>query len=501
MIPDNNASSRSDTITNGSTATAAATKTTPSPPTATTTTSTTMTSSSAVADCSTKESFSLGELPLPPGWTKGFSKSQNRTYYCHAASKHTQWHFPTATEAQDPRLAKKRILEAQEAAVSATSTGTGTVSTSITSTSTVSQDDDKSRIARHAGFKTSKDVRSSDSLLGDIVGVVPKVELNIQSQKKPRWSSHDCNANNARSATSNVVDSDATCVAIIVPYRDIHATQHRAKHLQQFIPYMHEFLQKQVKKGTLVDYHIYIVEQSNDNRKFNRGKLLNIGFDIARKNKCRNPSDPKHDVFIFHDVDLLPGDDLGPSYTKFPTVPLHIARVWDRYSNNPKYFGGIVSFSESDMKRINGYPNTFWGWGGEDDEMQKRCEKLGICWDSPRKGTIQDLEGMDLKEKLTFLKNNRNWKCMVKWEALKEHDATWRTNGLADLKYSILKVESLDDAAAANCKVNDGKDTRHETRFECQGKRGRATKITVDVKLNGNHWSNEKSGMDFVWEG
>jgi N-terminal domain of galactosyltransferase len=28
--------------------------------------------------------------------------------------------------------------------------------------------------------------------------------------------------------------------------------------------------------------------------------------------------------------------------------------VWDRYSNNPKYFGGVVSFSSSDYKRING---------------------------------------------------------------------------------------------------------------------------------------------------
>jgi predicted glycosyltransferase involved in capsule biosynthesis len=43
-----------------------------------------------------------------------------------------------------------------------------------------------------------------------------------------------------------------------------------------------------------------------------------------------------------------------------------------------KYFGGVVSFSSSDYKRINGYPNTFWGWGGEDDEMQKRLERLGI---------------------------------------------------------------------------------------------------------------------------
>ena len=86
---------------------------------------------------------------------------------------------------------------------------------------------------------------------------------------------------------------------------------------------------------------------------------------------------------VLHFWDVLPGDDLGNWYTRFPRNPIHIARCWGRYSNNPKYFGGIVSFSASDMKRINGYPNTFWGWGGEDDEMQKRCEKLRIAWESP----------------------------------------------------------------------------------------------------------------------
>lgn len=45
-------------------------------------------------------------------------------------------------------------------------------------------------------------------------------------------------------------------------------------------------------------FHIFIVEQSLDGRKFNRGKLLNAGFDMARND---------YDTFIFHDVDLLPG--------------------------------------------------------------------------------------------------------------------------------------------------------------------------------------------------
>ena len=44
-------------------------------------------------------------------------------------------------------------------------------------------------------------------------------------------------------------------------------------------------------------FHIFILEQSRDGRKFNRGKLLNAGFDMS----CND-----YDVYIFHDVDLLP---------------------------------------------------------------------------------------------------------------------------------------------------------------------------------------------------
>lgn len=148
---------------------------------------------------------------------------------------------------------------------------------------------------------------------------------------------------------------DKTSVVIIVPYRDLHSSQKRAAHLKQFVPHMLDFLSRLQNQGCFLNYHIYIIEQSNDGRKFNRGKLLNIGFHAASHSK-----EQVHDVFIFHDVDLLPQDDLGEWYTQYPHTPIHIARVWDRYSNNPKYFGGVVSFSSSDFQSINGFPNNFW---------------------------------------------------------------------------------------------------------------------------------------------
>ena len=132
-----------------------------------------------------------------------------------------------------------------------------------------------------------------------------------------------------------------------------------------------------------------------------------------------------------------------------------------------------MSFSGKDYERINGYPNTFWGWGGEDDEMQLRLEKCHIQWKWPEKGTLVDLEDMTLKEKLAFLRENKSWKCMVKWEALEEHEKTWKTNGLANLDYELLRKTNLDDT-------------------------GKAVKLSVDVKLNEGHWANDKAGVDYL---
>ena len=59
-------------------------------------------------------------------------------------------------------------------------------------------------------------------------------------------------------------------IAIIVPYRD-NIIQNRKSQLIKFLTYFRSYL-----KG--FNYKIFIIEQSNDDNKFNRGKLLNIGI-------------------------------------------------------------------------------------------------------------------------------------------------------------------------------------------------------------------------------
>lgn len=201
-------------------------------------------------------------------------------------------------------------------------------------------------------------------------------------------------------------------IAIIVPYRD-NPSQNRKEHLKQFLQHFKTYLSG-------FQYKVFIIEQSDDNKKFNRGKLLNIGLGIAISKK--------YDILITHDVDLLPDNDLLPYYvTKFE-VPMHIAYRWNKY-NFKNYFGGIVSFTPKLIGKINGYPNDFWGWGGEDDSLYNRVSMTIGEIGRPNFGGIKVLDHDDTK------KENRNTK---KWENIIEDLKIWRTNGLNSLRFKVI---------------------------------------------------------------
>ena len=35
-------------------------------------------------------------------------------------------------------------------------------------------------------------------------------------------------------------------------------------------------------------------------------------------------------------------------------------------------YGGATAFTGAEYEKVNGYSNTFYGWGGEDDDMGNR---------------------------------------------------------------------------------------------------------------------------------
>ncbi|XP_055347778.1 beta-1,4-galactosyltransferase 4-like [Paramacrobiotus metropolitanus] len=143
-------------------------------------------------------------------------------------------------------------------------------------------------------------------------------------------------------------------VAIIVPYRN------RTDHLFIFLRNIHPFLQRQQQ-----DYRIFVVEQSGQ-LPFNRGKLLNAGFVEACK-----PS--AFDCVVFHDIDSLPENDHNfYTCTQQPTL-LAVAVSKENYKlKHWNFFSTAISIKQEQFSAVNGYPNLYWGWGSEDDDLSER---------------------------------------------------------------------------------------------------------------------------------
>ncbi len=284
--------------------------------------------------------------------------------------------------------------------------------------------------------KVVKDIKSESSKSASIRKIDhPKLNINEMDEDSSDESDSE------EEEGEDFPTKEGIKVAVIIPYRDLNPQQKRGQHLAKITKELPKLFDKYIEehKDRKLDYEIIVVEQSDDGKAFNRGKLLNIGYEIAIKEYHAN-------VFIFHDVDLIPSYDLIDSYFKIPENgrPLHIAKLWDRYSSNPKYLGGIVSFDESTFSKINGFPNNFWGWGGEDDELYNRVNELGYTPVAPKHGSITDLEEMGIQEKMEYLRENRDEKNMVKWELLKEHKATWKKNGLNSLVFDVLSEKSIE---------------------------------------------------------
>ncbi|XP_073202136.1 beta-1,4-galactosyltransferase 1 isoform X2 [Lepidochelys kempii] len=147
-------------------------------------------------------------------------------------------------------------------------------------------------------------------------------------------------------------------VAIIIPFRN------RDEHLKYWLYYLHPILQRQQ-----LDYGVYVINQDGEET-FNRAKLLNVGFEEALK-------EYDYDCFVFSDVDLIPMDDRN--IYKCYSQPRHLSVSMDKFGFRlpyNQYFGGVSALSKEQFIKINGFPNNYWGWGGEDDDIYNRFDRI-----------------------------------------------------------------------------------------------------------------------------
>ena len=103
----------------------------------------------------------------------------------------------------------------------------------------------------------------------------------------------------------------------------------------------------------------------------------------------------------------MPSEDLISEYLTVPKDEIiHLGNKGTRWENNNKdttFLGGVISFSEKEFIESNGYPNNFWGWGGEDDALLYRMKEKNIQIKKPNDPVI-DLEEYSIREKNIDLK-------------------------------------------------------------------------------------------------
>lgn len=266
-------------------------------------------------------------------------------------------------------------------------------------------------------------------------------------------------------------------LSLIVAYRDPGDGSRKAQ-LDIFLKQMQTILE------TRTNYHIYIIEQESDRNdydslsdvykqinsrmaKFNLGRIKNIGFQIASKDN----KDVDNHYYILSDVDLIPSMDLLNEYLRYPKKPIHLANKGTRYNTDGKnidFLGGVLSINREDFTKCNGYPNNFWGWGGEDDVLNSRLQLKNIDIDKPEESVI-DLEEMTIDEKKQILKRNQ-YKEMQKWEKscidnvilyekYKKHcknitnKDTYKKNGINNIKKLYTITERNDNDKVSHIKV------------------------------------------------
>lgn len=167
---------------------------------------------------------------------------------------------------------------------------------------------------------------------------------------------------------------------VLIPYRD------RVNHLNKLVDALSSYFPPT---------DVYVIEQFDDGP-FNKGAILNAGFKETQS---------MGDYFILHDVDQLP--ITGKVDYSYASCPTHISAHCSQFGYAIPYeqiLGGVVIVPKEQFYLINGFPNSFRGWGGEDDMffqsfmLKKIKVERRACW----------FESLDHERKIdpTYYRNN-----------------------------------------------------------------------------------------------
>jgi hypothetical protein len=101
------------------------------------------------------------------------------------------------------------------------------------------------------------------------------------------------------------------------------------------------------------------------------------------------------------------------------------------------HFGGVTALSTNDFQSVNGFSNSFWGWGGEDDQLYQRVksQNLNVTRAFDEQPSLIHLARF---KTLSHKKASPNPDRM---QVIREGPGRLKTDGLVDLRYKRLYLQ------------------------------------------------------------
>lgn len=289
-------------------------------------------------------------------------------------------------------------------------------------------------------IKTPLNTQPSETLENQL-NWPPKL-YQIQAQYLPFLNGYDSyNYKNALFEPEYFYDpttyNDSSCqqptpgstVAFIICFRD------RYQHLEKFLTHTLPILIRQQLK-----FKIYLIEQTHE-KSFNRAKLFNIGYDLAKNDPVAN-----FDCYTFHDVDLLLMNDNMLFRCNYDNLPRHLVvnlvKFDDAYSNVPYkgIFGGAVQIPGLVFEKVNGYSNKYFGWGGEDDDLSLRLYDFNRVENFNMIRPDKNIAKYRMIEHKSDVGNKRN---AFRFKLLRDARKRWQKDGLNSLKYQVVEQKNF----------------------------------------------------------
>lgn len=142
-----------------------------------------------------------------------------------------------------------------------------------------------------------------------------------------------------------------------------------------------------------------------------------------------------YDCFVFSDVDLIPMDDRN-TY-KCYSQPRHLSVSMDKFGFRlpyNQYFGGVSALSKEQFTKINGFPNNYWGWGGEDDDIYNRLVFKGM-------GISRPDAVIGKCRMIRHSRDRKNEPNPERFDRIAHTRETMSSDGLNSLSYEVLRTD------------------------------------------------------------